>query len=134
MQTSKLIVIGFFAFVLSHFSISPVSAQGDSRNTSCYDRGMRKDCYVRQSYSRLSGNSGYHLIAHWSDGDTTELFIPTKRSGDNTVYAKFNGSEWIPSKFEYCGIETGSVRYVKAIWGSGDSGGTGCIPDFIPNY
>lgn len=135
MLTSWRLVTGIFIFVVSQLLIPPVSAQGDSRNSSCYDYGVRKDCFVRQTYSRLAGNSGFHIIANWSDGDTTEMFIPSKASRDNTVYAKWNGSEWIPARFNFCNIDTPNVRYVRAEWGEGnEKGGTGCIPDFIPAY
>jgi len=132
MQKAFSAFSGFIAFIFSIFPILPAWSQGDSRNTSCYDGGKRMNCYVRQTYSRLAGNSGYHIIASWSDGDTTELFIPTKGSRDNTVYGKYNGSEWFPAELSFCNIDTPTARYVKAKWGEG--GGTGCIPDFIPNY
>ena len=121
----------FLFIVTAQLYTLPAIAQGDSRPASCYDKYIRKDCYARQTFSQLAGNSGYHLIANWADGDTTEIFIPLKNSRDNTIYGKINGSEWMPAEFSFCDITTANVRYVMARWGDN---GTGCMPDFMPNY
>lgn len=129
----KLSRFPLIGIAISLFMQNPgaMAQQGDARQGTCFDDGTPKRCYVRQSESRLYGNNGWHVIAHWSDGDTTEIFIPSKNASDRTFYYKFNKSDWSPGDLNFC-ASNGFPPYIRV--DGKDGGGTGCIPDFLPNY
>ena len=115
-------------------SASAKAQTGDTRNATCYDYGTPKSCLVRQTISTLNGYRGYHIIANWSDGDTTQIFLPIKGSGSSQTYVKFNSLEWAPSSLEYCSRDQNSYPvYIKAE-GYNNGPTSGCLPDYMPNY
>lgn len=129
MKTLKQLIIGSLSLV----SLSlPVKAQtGNVRYSTCFDNNVPKGCHVRQTQSRLYGNPGWHIIANWSDGDNTQIFIPSKSANDKTIYAQYNNNGWVSGNLAFC-PSNGYPPYIMV--SMSDGGGTGCIPDFLPSY